>query len=294
MQTGNNAGDTGGGSSTNDRVVSVASSAGASVGATVGSMLGKALDARILMVSSNSNDEEVGVSSDFDFPVSSILGTSMGAALGSSVAGCLAKRIVVFLKATDRKSSNGLQASVTMTRTAREAHQHPQPILEVIPGTPSSTSSSPQRKGESIICPSCGKSLSPLTSAQMIAMRKPNKSGAIRRVLPPRKHTRRKSRTLGLTRAGRIATVLAVSGLYNNVNVEDKRCVSTMKQSALLVGPTLGLLAEMRRPVLFAFKSKPIVWRKAVSKMIIESSPFIHVPLAPSVDLHAPVRYVAS
>ena len=285
MQTGNNAGDTGGGSSTNDRVISVASSAGASVGATVGSMLGKALDARILMVSSNSNDEEFGVSSDFDFPVASILGTSMGAALGSSVGSCLRKRIVVFMKATDRKSSNGLQVSVTMTRTAREANQHQNPIPGVIPGTPSSTSSSPQRKRDSTMCPSCGKSLSPLTSTRKIAMRKPNRSGAIRRVLPPRKHTRRK-RTLGLTRAGRIATVLAVSGLYNNnVNIEDKLCVSTMKRAE----PQGVLPAEMRRPVLFAFKSKPVhvVWRKAVSKMIIESMPFVHVPPSPPVDLHS-------
>ena len=270
MQTGNNAGDTGGGSSTNDRVVSVASSAGASVGATVGSMLGKALDARILMVSSNSNDEEFGISSDFDFPVASILGTSMGAALGSSVGSCLTKRIVVFMKATDRKSSNGLQVSVSMTRTAREANQHRNPIPGVIPGTPSSTSSSPQRKRDSTMCPSCGKSLSPLTSTRKIAMRKPNRSGAIRQVLPPRKHTRRK-RTLGLTRAGRIATVLAVSGLYNNVNIEDKLCVSTMKRAE----PQGVLPAEMRRPVLFAFKSKPAVWRKAVPEMIIESMPFV-------------------
>lgn len=284
MQTGNNAGDTSGGSSTNDRVVSVASSAGASVGATVGSMLGKALDARILMVSSNSNDEIVGVSPKFDFPVASIVGTSMGAALGSSVASCLAKRIVVFMKATDtcRKSSNGLQVSATMTRTAREANEHPKPIPEVIPGTPSSTSSSPQRKGDSTMCHSCGKSLSPLTSARKIAMRKPNKSGAIRRVLPPRKYTRSKSRTLGLTRAGRIATVLAVSGLYNHANIDDKRCVSTMKRAE-----PQGLLTEMRRPVLFAFKSKPVLWRKAVSKMIIESMPFVHVPPAPLVDLRA-------
>ena len=283
MQTGNNAGgDTSGGSSANDRVASIAASAGASVGATVGSMLGKALDARILMVSSNSNDEEVGVSSEFDFPVASILGTSMGAALGSSVGSCLAKRIVVFMKATDRKSSNGLQVSVSMTRTAREANQHRNPIPGVIPGTPSSTSSSPQRKRDSTMCPSCGKSLSPLTSTRKIAMRKPNRSGAIRRVLPPRKHTRRK-RTLGLTRAGRIATVLAVSGLYNNVNIEDKLCVSTMKRAE----PQGVLPAEMRRPVLFAFKSKPAVWRKAVPEMIIESMPFVHVPPSPPVDLHA-------
>lgn len=282
MQTGNNAGgDTSGGSSANDRVASIAASAGASVGATVGSMLGKALDARIVMVSSNSNDEVVDISPEFDFPVASIVGTSMGAALGSSVASCLARKIVVFMKAKDRKSSNGRQVSTTMTGISREARQDPQPVPEVIPGTPSSTSSFPQRKGDSVMCPSCGKSLSPFTSARKIAMRKtPEKSGAIRRVIPSRKYTKRKklkrkSRTLRLTHPGRIAMVLAVSGY--NFSIEDKRCVSTMKQAeprAAFISPIRGLSTEMRRPVLFAFKSRPVVWRKAVSKVIIESMPF--------------------
>ena len=233
-------------------------------------MVGKALDARILMVDADTR-EVVGVSAEFDFPVASIMGTSIGAALGSSIASCLAKRIVIFTKATDK--------------TAREVSQQPQPIPEVIPGTPSSTSSSPQRKEDPILCPNCGAS--PLTSVRKIAMRKPKKkSGAIRRVLPPRKNTRRKSQPLRLARAGRIATALAVSGLYNNFNIEDKRCLSTMKWSeprAAFVSPTRltqGLLTEMRRPVLFPFKSKPVVWRKAVSKMIMESLPFTYVPPA--------------
>ena len=78
-----------------------------SVGATVGSMVGKALDARILMVDADTR-EVVGVSAEFDFPVASIMGTSIGAALGSSIASCLAKRIVIFTKATDKKTNDAL------------------------------------------------------------------------------------------------------------------------------------------------------------------------------------------
>ena len=271
------ANDTSSGTSTkmNDRVTSVASSAGASVGATVGSVLGKALDARILMVSSDSDEEVVNpLSGAFDFPVASIVGTSLGAALGSSVASSLAKKTVGFMKATEKMSSNGL---LPMTGTSRGKRRHPQTIPAIIPATPPSNSSSPQRRGSPIICPGCGKSLSTFSSARKIAMKKtPKKS--VRRVFPSRKHTiRKKSRKFRLTRAGHIATLLAVSGLCNIFMIGDKRCVSTMKQA--LFHPAQELMTgKMRRPVLaFGLKSRPRQWRKALSKVMIESMPFTHM-----------------
>lgn len=277
------ANDTSSGTSTkmNDRVTSVASSAGASVGATVGSVLGKALDARILMVSSDSDEEVVNpLSGAFDFPVASIVGTSLGAALGSSVASSLAKKTVGFMKATEKMSSNGL---LPMTGTSRGKRRHPQTIPAITPATPPSNSSSPQRKGSPITCPSCGKSLSTFSSARKIAMKKTPKKSVRRvfpRVFPSRKHAiRKKSRKFRLTRAGHIhvATLLAVSGLCNIFMIGDKRCVSTMKQA--LFHPAQELMTgKMRRPVLaFGLKSRPRQWRKALSKVMIESMPFTHM-----------------